>query len=136
MITALQEFMEACVQDELIQPLCMAVESDLRVHVHYVLIQHRSPPNPKSATGPARGAMTVPTHILRLPPLRIVQRELDIRRAVQTYLEQRFYEATTVALHDWKTYGEMAALASDKYGLELVDSHLPMGSLDTSVDVL
>jgi len=84
----------------------------------------------------AKGSLKVPTHLLRLPPLRIVQREVNIRDCVESYLEKRFYQATTVALHDWKTYGEMAALASDKYGLRLIDNHLPMGSLDTSVDIL
>ncbi len=49
---------------------------------------------------------------------------------VTSYLERTFYNLTTVALHDWKTYGAMAALATEKFGLLLTDSHLPMGTLN------
>ena len=35
------------------------------------------------------------------------------------YLDQTFYNLTTVALHDWKTYGEMRKIASDKYQLDM-----------------
>jgi hypothetical protein len=34
------------------------------------------------------------------------------------------------------SYGEMAAVALDKYGLVLTDNHLPMGCLDQGLDVL
>jgi hypothetical protein len=59
-----------------------------------------------------------------------LQKSIDFKAHVTAYLERTFYNLTTVALHDWKTYGEMAALAADKYGLVLTDSHLPMGCLD------
>ena len=65
-----------------------------------------------------------------------LQRTLDIRLHVSAYLERTFYNLTTVALHDWKTYGVMASLAADKYGLSLTDNHLPMGSLNQGLDVL
>ena len=47
-----------------------------------------------------------------------------------------FYSLTTVALHDWLTYADMRDLAFEKYGLEIADNHLPMGSLDQGLDVL
>ncbi len=65
-----------------------------------------------------------------IPPPPPFQKRIDIRAHVTSFLERTFYNMTTVALHDWKTYGEMAALAADKYGLVLTDSHLPMGCLD------
>lgn len=37
---------------------------------------------------------------------------------------------TTVALHDWKTYGEMRSLAKHKYGLLTVEGHLPSQTLE------
>ncbi len=64
------------------------------------------------------------------PSLSPLQKSIDFRAHVTAYLERTFYNLTTVALHDWKTYGEMASLAADKYGLVLTDSHLPMGCLD------
>ena len=87
-----------------------------------------------------------------LRPLRLWGKELDLRDRVTHYLESTFYNLTTVALHDWKTYffrtivstlrtfgvryGEMRQLANDKYGLQLAENHLPMGSLDQGLDIL
>ena len=55
---------------------------------------------------------------------------LDVRQKVTHYLETIFYNLTTVALYDWMTYADMRNLAAEKYGLELADNHLPMGSLE------
>ena len=51
-------------------------------------------------------------------------------------LERTFYDLTVLALHDWKTYGEMRNLARENFGLELGSSYLPMGTLDQGLDVL
>jgi WASH complex subunit 7 len=55
---------------------------------------------------------------------------------VSHYLDRTFYNLTTVALHDWRTYSDMKALANEKYGLVLIDNYLPMGSLDQGLDIL
>lgn len=55
---------------------------------------------------------------------------------VEQYLEKTFYNLTTVALHDWRTYAEMRQLAKQKYGLQLVDPHLPSQTLEQGLDVL
>ena len=49
---------------------------------------------------------------------------------VEHYLNKTFYNLTTVALHDWRTYGEMKNMAEQKYGLTLVDTHLPSQTLE------
>lgn len=49
---------------------------------------------------------------------------------VEHYLNKTFYNLTTVALHDWKTYGEMKNMAEQKYGLSLPESHLPSQTLE------
>jgi len=51
-------------------------------------------------------------------------------RFVEHYLDQTFYNLTTVALHDWKTYGEMRSLAQHNYGLATVEDHLPSQTLE------
>ena len=38
---------------------------------------------------------------------------------VTHYLDQTFYNLTTVALHDWRTYAEMRNVAAQKYQLEM-----------------
>ena len=49
---------------------------------------------------------------------------------VEHYLDRTFYNLTTVALHDWKTYGDMRNLAQQKYGLNMVEAHLPSQTLE------
>ena len=55
---------------------------------------------------------------------------------VEHYLNKTFYNLTTVALHDWRTYGEMKNMAEQKYKLALLDSHLPSQTLEQGLDVL
>jgi len=49
---------------------------------------------------------------------------------VTHYLDTTFYNLTTVALHDWRTYGEMRNQANQKYGLEMTEAHLPSQTLE------
>ena len=49
---------------------------------------------------------------------------------VESYLNKTFYNLTTVALHDWKTYSEMRALAQQKYMLTMAEAHLPSQTLE------
>ena len=49
---------------------------------------------------------------------------------VTHYLDTTFYNLTTVALHDWKTYGDMRSLAAEKYGLVMMEPHLPSATLE------
>jgi WASH complex subunit 7 len=55
---------------------------------------------------------------------------------VTHYLDTTFYNLTTVALHDWKTYGDMRSLAEEKYGLVMMEPHLPSATLEQGLDVL
>ena len=49
---------------------------------------------------------------------------------VTHYLNSTFYNLTTVALHDWKTYGEMKNLAAQRYNLTMTEAHLPSQTLE------
>lgn len=129
-VKAFAEFIESVLEEEIVDSLCKDVENDLRLHVHSVHLDHLDAPNPKSAD------FKVLHYYLNLRPIRLHGKMLDLRQHVTHYLESTFYNLTTVALHDWKTYGEMRNLANDKYGLSLSDNHLPMGSLDQGLDVL
>ena len=53
---------------------------------------------------------------------------------VTHYLDKTFYNLTTVALHDWKTYGEMRNLCVQKYGLGMTEVHLPSQTLEQVSD--
>ena len=49
---------------------------------------------------------------------------------VEAYLEKTFYNLTTLALHNWRTYGEMRALAKHKFQTETGDDLLPPQTLE------
>ncbi|CAK4616836.1 unnamed protein product [Aphanomyces euteiches] len=130
-VGAYAAFIEEVVEEELVSPLCMDIENDLRLHVHSVHLDHMETPNPINNTD-----FKVLHYYMDLRPIRIWGKSIDLRDRVTHYLESTFYNLTTVALHDWKTYGEMRQLANDKYGLHLAENHLPMGSLDQGLDIL
>jgi WASH complex subunit 7 len=110
--------------------LCADIETNLRLHVHTKTLDHLKTINPKEENlAPLRP-------FLDMLPVRVLGLVLDIHHEVKHYLDLNFYNLTTVALHDWRTYAEMRSLASEKLGLVLMNNFLPMGSLDQGLDVL
>jgi len=137
LVSALDGFLRRLVLDTLVLPLCREIEADVRVQVHSVLLRHMSAPSPKDSTARSTGVLPRPAAwLLDLPPLRLIGTEVSVRAEVEAYLEALFFDQTAVALHDWRTYGEMAALASTKYGLVIADHKLPMGSAETATSDL
>uniref|UniRef100_A0A7S1TNP6 WASH complex subunit 4 n=2 Tax=Phaeomonas parva TaxID=124430 RepID=A0A7S1TNP6_9STRA len=131
---ALVDAYRGWLEDELarnfLRPLCTAAENDLRLMVHVKNMDHMSPPNPKERPDAFVRAC------LQLGSLRILGTVVDVRATVAAYLEETFYNLTTVTLHDWRTYAEMESLAKTIYGLRLKETFLPLGSLDAGLDVL
>ena len=60
-----------------------------------------------------------PPHLFRFAVL------LDPRSRVAHHLDTTFYNLSTVALHDWQRYAEMRALAAQRFGLQMIEPHLP-----------
>ncbi|RYH11489.1 hypothetical protein EON65_38690 [archaeon] len=117
-------------QNEIIHPLCKDIETDLRLHIHTKHLDHMVAVNPKSEN------LRPLKPFLDMAPIHFLGRIIYIKQSVTHYLDMNFYNLTTVALHDWKTYSDMRSLASEKFGLTLMDNFLPMGSLDQGLDVL
>ncbi|CAE7947180.1 WASHC4 [Symbiodinium sp. KB8] len=140
LVSAFDSFLRRTVLEQLVQPLCREIEADVRVQVHSVLLKHMSAPSPKDSKARSTGVLPRPAAwLLDLAPLRFVQAEVSIKAEVEAYLESSFFDQTAIALHDWRTYGEMAALACTKFGLSIADHKLPMGSAETvtsGLDVL
>jgi hypothetical protein len=60
----------------------------------------------------------------------ILRVNIVISAYVEAYLEKTFYNLTTLALHNWRTYGEMRALAKHKFQTETGDDLLPPQTLE------
>jgi WASH complex subunit 7 len=104
------------------------IETSLRLSVH------TKTANPKLL---GEDELKLMRPFLDIHPLKIVNASLDVRHEVTHYLNLTFYNLTTVALHDWRTYADMRSLAQEKLGVSLMETFLPMGSLaDQALDVL
>uniref|UniRef100_A0A7S2MKL7 Uncharacterized protein n=1 Tax=Octactis speculum TaxID=3111310 RepID=A0A7S2MKL7_9STRA len=121
-------------EDMMIKPLCKDVENDLRVRIH----DKTQGTLQKDSLNPKKTITKALRPFLEMRPVRIFGSLVDIRQKVTHYLETVFYNLTTVALYDWMTYADMRNLAAEKFGLDLADNQLPMGSLeyDQGLDVL
>uniref|UniRef100_A0A7S2WHU2 WASH complex subunit 4 n=1 Tax=Rhizochromulina marina TaxID=1034831 RepID=A0A7S2WHU2_9STRA len=134
-LAAYRKFLVAALEEGLIKPLRRDVENDLRLRIHF-----------KTQTGTLNedtfNPKKTPSKALRpfldLRPIRVLGTVVQVRQKVTRYLETTFYNLTTVALYDWMTYADMRNLAAQKFGLEIADNHLPMGSLEYNqgLDVL
>ncbi|XP_053377942.1 WASH complex subunit 4-like isoform X3 [Mercenaria mercenaria] len=116
------------IKENLLDPLCRGIETDLRLHIHlHLQLDDRNP---------FKVGLKDLSQLLKLRPIRLFDRYINVKAYVEHYLNKTFYNLTTVALHDWKTYGEMKNMAEQKYGLSLVDTHLPSQTLEQGLDVL
>ncbi|KAH7984693.1 hypothetical protein HPB52_023522 [Rhipicephalus sanguineus] len=104
------------------------VETDLRLQTHcHLQLDDRNP---------FRVGLKDYAQILHIRPIRLFGQVINVKAYVEHYLDKTFYNLTTVALHDWKTYGEMRSMARQKYGLTTVEDHLPSQTLEQGLDVL
>jgi len=111
--------------DEIIRPLCVQIESDLRQHVH---------------AAPSNGAINFEVkdidNFLRVFPLRVGMKEFDIRSQVTHHFDSLFYNRSAVSLDNVKTCEEMRSLAIDMYGLPLAEVELHGRAIEQGIDVL
>ncbi|KAI8035355.1 WASH complex subunit 4 [Drosophila gunungcola] len=59
-----------------------------------------------------------------------------IRDHLENYFTATFYNLTTIAPHDWKSYEKMRHLANKVLQLRPMDDHLPKQIIDQGIDVL
>ncbi|XP_072745754.1 WASH complex subunit 4 [Anoplolepis gracilipes] len=121
------ELRESLVKNVL-KPACHEIETSLRLHVHAHLKLDSANPFNIGAKDSGR--------VVRVPPLPLLENMVCTKRFVEHYLDDMFYNLTTVALHDWRTYRMMHTLASYKMGLDTVQDHLPTQTLEQGLDAL
>jgi WASH complex subunit 7 len=126
LINGFKDEIEEVFRKQILRPLCLAIEEDLRFHIHaHLEVSDRDPNKMKELV-----------RFVSIKPVRFFDKTIDIKAHVAHYLDTTFYNLNTVALYDWKTYGEMRNLAEYKYGLNLTEVHLPGATLEQGLDVL
>lgn len=126
-VKRIAELRESLVKNVL-KPACHEIETSLRLHVHaHLKLDSTNPFNIGAKDG---------GRVVRVPPLPLAENMICTKRFVEHYLDDMFYNLTTVALHDWRTYRTMHALASYKMGLDTVQDHLPTQTLEQGLDAL
>ncbi|XP_057869447.2 uncharacterized protein LOC131076327 isoform X2 [Cryptomeria japonica] len=121
---------ERSLTNEIIEPLCRDIETDLRLHVHSANMKGSVNVNPTKT-----GVRDLSWY-LQLKPLRTLSKYIHIKTRIESYLNAAFYNHAAMAPHNWKTYSEMRHLAEQKYGLQLDDIHLPGQTLEQGIDLL
>ena len=113
-----------------VAPLCTEAETDLRLHLHSARLAGAVEVSPDKT-----GVRDLAPFLL-LPPLRCGSWQLRLSAHVTRHLNAAFYNHCAVALHDWKTYGEMRCLAREKWNLRLDELTLPGQTLEQGLDCL
>ena len=87
---------------------------------------------------PLKGMRSLPDFatVLSAEPLRVFDSFVSVKVFAQDYLNSLSYNLTSIALHDYKTYESMMILASNRYGLDFVNSQLPCQRIEQGLDVL
>jgi WASH complex subunit 7 len=119
-------------QKSIISPLCTEIETDLRIHIHSSVTLGEHAQNLNTVKGTIKDVGL----FFKIRPIRFFGAWIDIGTRVAHYLDQCFYELTTVGPHNWKTYEEMRNLATEKYGLQLTNVYLPGQTLEQGLDIL
>ncbi|GAM18419.1 hypothetical protein SAMD00019534_015940 [Acytostelium subglobosum LB1] len=120
--------LEEMVEKSIINPLGKDIETDLRLRIHAFLnVEEKDP---------FKSGIREFGKFLELKPLRFFDKTIDIKSRIEHYLDSTFYNLNTVSLFDWKTYSEMRNMAFYKYGLNLLEVHLPGATLEQGLDVL
>ncbi|EDO43986.1 predicted protein, partial [Nematostella vectensis] len=128
MLQSFEKEIDEALQEHFLRPLCRDIETELRLHIHqHLQLDDRNP---------FKVGMRDLSHFLKLRPIRFFDNFIDIKAHVTHYLDTTFYNLTTVALHDWKTYAEMRNMAKQKYDLDMTEAHLPSQTLEQGLDVL
>nr|XP_002122062.1 WASH complex subunit 4 [Ciona intestinalis] len=128
LVDAYKEVVHRSLRHHLLDKICKEIENDLRLSVHtHLKLNDRNP---------FKSSIKSLRQLLSLEPLKFLGSFISPKDYVTHYLDQTFYNLTTVALHDWRTYGQMRNLAAQRYQLEMQEVHLPNQQLEQGLDVL
>jgi len=116
--------------ESILKPLAKEIEDDLRFQIHTIFLEHLDKKNPNKS-----GVRDLQKYLL-VEELDFFDYKILIKNRVSAHLNRTFYNMTTLALNDWKTYEQMRYLARDKYKLDLLEGYLPPQTLEQGIDVI
>lgn len=120
---------ENALRKEVVAPLCRDIETDLRLHVHSTHLKGTVFVNPTKT-----GVRNLSWY-LRMKPLRLPFKFVDVKLLVENHLNCAFYTYSVMSNYDYKIYAEMHQLGELKYGVELEDFHLSVDTMDQDFDL-
>ncbi|XP_066370406.1 uncharacterized protein [Miscanthus floridulus] len=124
-----EEDIENALREEVVAPLCRDIETDLRLHVHSTHLKGAVDVNPTKT-----GVCNLSWY-LRMRPLRLPVKFVDVKLLVENHLNSAFYTYSVMPNYDDKIYAEMHELGELKYGVELEDFCLTVETLDQGFDL-
>ncbi|KAI9557930.1 hypothetical protein GHT06_014682 [Daphnia sinensis] len=120
-----QQFIRRALELHILEPLCAAVETELRIQSH----AHLHPT--------ARNPFKEPPCLNTLGDLPLGPHEqVNVPHEVEQYLGKTFYNLAALASHDWRKYGQMRILAGSAFNLKPLPDRLPSQTLEQGLDVL
>ena len=57
--------------------------------------------------------------------LYLFEKRISIKEEISHYLGRIFYQMSALAPHDFQSYEHMRILAKEKWGMDIIASHLP-----------
>ena len=93
-------------REHIVTPLCQDIEMDLRYQILTDVIVESEEKNP------FRADVKDLTPFIDLAPITFDGMTLDVKTEVTHYLDTTFYNITTIALHDWRSYGQVRLCCS------------------------
>uniref|UniRef100_A0A0D9WLI9 WASH complex subunit 4 N-terminal domain-containing protein n=1 Tax=Leersia perrieri TaxID=77586 RepID=A0A0D9WLI9_9ORYZ len=124
-----EEEIEDALRKEVVAPLCRDIETDLRLHVHSTHLKGTVSVNPTKT-----GVCNLSWY-LRMKPLRLPSKFVDIKLLVENHLNSAFYTYSVMSSYDSRMYAEMHQLGELKYGVELENFHLTVDTADQDFDL-
>ena len=66
----------------------------------------------------------------------LFEKQILMKEEIANYLGHIFYEMSALSPHDFRTYEHMRVLAAERFGISVMQSHLPSQQLEQGVDIL
>lgn len=116
------------IEKNILEPGCREIETSLRLHVH----EHLK----IDTINPFKIGTKNSLRIVNSLPLKINNNMINTKHFIENYLDDIFYNLTTIALHDWKTYRTMYAIGNYKLNIKTIENHLPTQTIEQGLDSL